>query len=156
MGSEMKLTETPDTVNWPATYYVYIEKKGPFQETAMKAWKEFHENIDELLKQVKITGYTSFYKVKPEMIYRAGATIDAKPAVLPAGYQVTQFQGGKYSRFIMTGPYKNLPEACGKVFEIVEKTKMPVRDDFFIENYVNDPRVTPEEQLITEIQIPTV
>jgi effector-binding domain-containing protein len=30
-----------------------------------------------------------------------------------------------------------------------------VRDDFAIENYMNDPRATPEDQLITHILIPT-
>jgi len=29
------------------------------------------------------------------------------------------------------------------------------REDFFVENYVNDPRTTPEDQLITEILAPT-
>ena len=45
----------------------------------------------------------------------------------------------------------NLPEACGRVFLIVAEKKIPQRDDFCIENYVNDPRTTPEDQLITEI-----
>jgi effector-binding domain-containing protein len=31
-----------------------------------------------------------------------------------------------------------------------------VRDDFAIENYMNDPRVTPEDQLITHILIPVM
>jgi DNA gyrase inhibitor GyrI len=47
-----------------------------------------------------------------------------------------------------------LPEACGKVFEIVQKTKLPVRDGFFLENYVNNPDNTPEDALVTEILIP--
>jgi len=49
-----------------------------------------------------------------------------------------------------------LPEASGRVFEMVEEKKIQMRDDFCIENYANDPRTTPEEQLITEILIPTV
>jgi hypothetical protein len=39
--------------------------------------------------------------------------------------------------------------------EIIAQTKLPVREDFFLENYVNDPRKTPEDQLITEILAPT-
>jgi len=30
-----------------------------------------------------------------------------------------------------------------------------MRDDFCIEHYVTDPRVTPEDQLVTHILIPT-
>ena len=75
---------------------------------------------------------------------------------LPEGLQYFKFNGGKYSRFVVTGPYSNLPEASGRVFQIVAEQKIGVRDDFNIENYVNDPRTTPEDQLITEILIPTV
>ena len=48
-----------------------------------------------------------------------------------------------------------MPEACGRVFEIVAEKKIPMRDDYCVENYTNDPRTTPEEQLVTEILIPT-
>jgi hypothetical protein len=50
-----------------------------------------------------------------------------------------------------------LPEACGRVFDIVAEKKIQLRDDYGIENYANDPRTTPEDQLmITEILVPTV
>ena len=52
---------------------------------------------------------------------------------------------------MLTGSYAQLPEASGRVFEIVAEKKIPVRDDYNIENYLNDPRTTPEDQLITEI-----
>jgi DNA gyrase inhibitor GyrI len=42
------------------------------------------------------------------------------------------------------------------VQEIISEKKLPLRDDYFIENYVNDPKKTPEEQLITEILVPAV
>lgn len=152
----MSLNETPDIVTWPAVHYVFIEKIGPFQETAQKAWEELHKCVPEVSKHYKISGFTSLYKVKPQMLYRAGLLVDRKPETLPTGMRYEQFHGGKYSRFVLTGSYAQLPEACGKVFGIVEKTKLPMRDDFFVENYVNDPKITPEDQLITEILIPTV
>jgi hypothetical protein len=59
-------------------------------------------------------------------------------------------------RFVLTGPYTDLPQASGRAWEIVGEKKVEVRDDFAIENYVNDPSVTPADQLITHIMIPTV
>jgi effector-binding domain-containing protein len=56
----------------------------------------------------------------------------------------------------LTGSYSNLPQASGRVFEIVSEKKIKLRDDYCIEHYVNDPRTTPEEQLVTEILIPTI
>src|SRR5437763_631999 len=38
----------------------------------------------------------------------------------------------------------------------MSEQKIQMRDDFCIENYVNDPKVTPEAELVTQILIPTV
>jgi DNA gyrase inhibitor GyrI len=38
---------------------------------------------------------------------------------------------------------------------MVSDQKIRPRDDFNIENYVNDPRTTPEAELVTQILIPT-
>ena len=152
--SNLQLTEVPEVVNWPETHYVFIERVGPFQNTAPQAWQQMHQLVPRLLEQYKITGYLSLYKVAPQ-IYRAGVALAAAPQDLPEGVAYETFPGGKYSRFVLTGPYSNLPEACGRVFQIVADTKLPVRDDFGIENYVTDPRTTPEEQLVTQILVPT-
>ena len=57
-------------------------------------------------------------------------------------------------KFVLTGSYSNLPQASGRVFEIVAEKKIQLRDDFCIENYTNDPRTTPEDKLVTEILLP--
>ena len=154
-GTALQLSQQPETVTWPETHYVYIEKIGPFQDTAPQAWQELHPLIPAISEQNKITGYTSLYRVEPR-IYRAGVSVESEPKNLPAGMKYLKFKGGKYSRFVLTGPYSNLPEASGRVFQIVAGQKIKMRDDFCIENYVNDPRTTPESELITQILIPTV
>jgi AraC family transcriptional regulator len=62
--------------------------------------------------------------------------------------------GGKYAKFVLTGPYSELPAASGRVWSIVAEKKLSVRDEYAIENYVNDPNVTPEDKLVTEILVP--
>jgi len=153
-GRSLQLTEVPEIVNWAETHYVFIEKVGPFQNTAPQAWQQMHQLVSKVLEQNKITGYMSLYKIDSQ-IYRAGIALAAAPKDLPEGLAYEKFKGGKYSRFVLTGPYSNLPAACCRVFQIVADTKLPVREDFGIENYVSDPRTTPEDQLITEILVPT-
>jgi effector-binding domain-containing protein len=150
----MNLTETPDILTWPETHYIFLEKIGPFQNTAPQAWQNLHLLVPRISEHNQITGYMSLYKVGPQL-YRAGVSVAAAPKNLPEGLEYTSFQGGRYSRFILTGPYSDLPEASCRVAGIVSDTKLPLRDDFYIENYVNDPRTTPEAQLTTEILIPT-
>jgi DNA gyrase inhibitor GyrI len=97
----------------------------------------------------------SLYKAEPK-IYRAGVSVAAEPKSLPENLRYEKFKGGKYSRFVLTGSYANLGQASGRVFEIVAEKKIQMRDDYCIENYTNDPRTTPEDQLVTHILIPTV
>jgi effector-binding domain-containing protein len=150
----MKLTEKPEVATWPETHYVFIEKIGPFQTSAPQAWQALHKLVPEISEPNKITGYMSLYKVGPK-IYRAGVSLAAEPKILPAGLTYEKFKGGKYSRFVLTGPFSDLPEASRRVFEIVSERKIQLRDDYCIENYVTDPRTTPEPELITQILVPT-
>ncbi len=149
----MNLTQEPETVNWPPTHYVFVEKTGPFQETAPQAWQSVHGFVPDLAKKNQITGYVSLYKVGPS-VYRAGFALAAPPVDLPQGLAYEEFPGGKYARFVLTGPYSDLGAASGRVWALVAEKKIPLRDDFAVENYVNDPRVTPEDQLVTQILVP--
>ena len=153
-GEAMNLTEEPQIVIWPKTHYVFVEKVGPFQSSAPQAWQKLHTFVARIAEHNQITGYVSLYKVGP-MIYRAGVSLAAHPAVLPEGLDYTEFRGGKFSCFVLTGPYSDLAKASGRVMKIISETKLPLRDDYFIENYRNDPRTTPEAELITEILVPT-
>lgn len=150
----MNLTEVPEIIQWPETYYVFVEKVGPFMTNAPAAWGEAHGVLAELLKHNRVTGYMSLYKM-PAGIYRAGFALEAPPSELPAGLQYELFQGGKYSKFTLTGPYTQLGPASGRVWELVSSIPIELRDDFAIENYVNDPRTTAAEDLVTEILVPT-
>lgn len=149
----MNLTEQPELVNWPETYYVFVEKVGPFLQNAGAAWQAAHALAPELEKHNRIAGYMSLYKVGPR-IYRAGFALEAPPSEMPIGLDYELFPGGRYNRFTLTGSYSQLPQASSRVFELVEQLAIETRDDFNIENYVNNPRVTPEDQLITQILIP--
>jgi effector-binding domain-containing protein len=152
--SAIKLNLEPTIVNWPETHYVFVERFGPFQNTAQQAWQDLHKLIPAISEHNKITGYMSLYKMEPN-IYRAGVSVASEPKNVPESLKYEKFLGGKYRRFVLTGPYSGLPEASGRVYETVSERKIQLRDDFSIENYVNDPRTTPEDQLITEILVPT-
>ena len=151
----MPLKEKHDKITWSESHYLFIEKRGNFMETAPKAWTEFNQRRSEILVGETPKAFASLYQIKPEMIYRAGVFLSKKPEIIPAGFSYESFEGGPYLRFVLTGSYSQLPEACGKVFEIVRTLNVPMRNSFFIENYVNDPQTTPEAELITEILIPT-
>jgi predicted transcriptional regulator YdeE len=149
----MSLNETPATVQWPETHYVFLERIGPIPQNAPQAWQEFHKFMPDLQARYKVTGAMSLYKMGPE-IYRAGHMLAAPPAELPAGLRYEKFPGGKFVRFTLKGPYAQLGPSTGRVMQLVAEQRLPLRDDFNIENYVTDPGKTPEDELITEILVP--
>ena len=150
----MDLTEVPELVIWPETYYVFIEKVGPFSMSAPEAWGQAHKLLPDLTLHNRVTGYLSVYKVWSKT-YRAGFALEAPPSELPKGLNYEKFDGGRYSKFTLTGPYTQLPQASGRVFELIEEQGIETREDWYIENYVTDPSVTPAEKLQTEILVPT-
>ena len=151
----MSLDEKPEIITWPEMHYVFVERVGPFMQNAGAAWQQAHTLAGALAENNKITGYMALYKMGPK-IYRAGFSIAAPPVKLPEGLQYERFHGGKYVQFELVGPYDQLPQASGRVWAIVGEKKIELRDDFAIENYLNDPKTTPPEKLITHIMIPTI
>jgi predicted transcriptional regulator YdeE len=149
----MKLTESAEIVTWPETHYVFLEKTGPISKNAPLAWQEFLPLVPQLKATTTVTGFLSLYKMEAQL-YRAGASVAAEPAHLPGNLRHERFPGGRYVRFVLTGPYSDLPEATTRVAQIVSERKIPLRDAYHIENYANDPDSTPEENLITEILFP--
>jgi len=150
----MNLTQEPELVQWPETHYVFVEKIGPFSQTAPQAWQELLSHFPAILKKNTITKRFSLYNVNAKT-YRAGVALSAPPVDLPAPLAYELFSGGKYSRLTYTGPYTGLPAASGRAWEIAAEKQIPLRDGFAIENYVNDPQTTPQDQLITEILFPS-
>jgi effector-binding domain-containing protein len=126
---------------------------GPIPANAPQAWNAMHPLVPAIAKNNPVTGYMSLYDMDRQ-IYRAGVSIAAEPKQLPAGVQYEKLAGGKYAKFVLTGPFTLLPEATGRTVERVRELQLPVRRGFNIENYVDDPRVTPEDQLRTEILFP--
>jgi len=160
----MDLTLKPTIVTWSEMHYVFVEKVGSFMEVPRQAWDALNELVPVVSASYKITGYTALYKFKPgkplsqgsiDGIYRAGLTVASRPGKAPKGLKYEKFKGGKYARFVLTGPYTDLPEACGYIFgKYIPEKNIKMRNAWCVENYVNDPKVTPEEKLVTQILIP--
>ena len=88
------------------------------------------------------------------MIYQAGVALAQEPKVLPAGFQHRDIKAGKYACFLLIGPYSHIWMAFDRIFKTLTEKRVTLRPEFCIENYLNDPRVTPEDQLQTQLLVP--
>jgi predicted transcriptional regulator YdeE len=154
MTATINLTHEPETIDFPAAHYVFVERVGNIPANAPQAWKTIQPLAAVLMAQNQITGAAAFYK-PTEGIYRAGFLLAAPPVNLPAELTYEKVSGGKYTRFTLTGPFDYLPEANSRAFGIVAEKKIPLRDDFNIEHYLTDPSTTPADQNVTALLFPT-
>jgi AraC family transcriptional regulator len=155
----VNLTLDFEPVSRPLTHYVFLEKRGPFDEVAPPLWNELAPLIQRLDQQEirEYLGVSGIDKTRPgedAMIYQAGVTLAREPVRLPAGMQHRAIKSGRYARFLLIGPYSQIWPAFDRIFKTFAEKKVALRPEFCIENYLNDPRDTPEDQLQTEILVP--
>jgi len=156
----VNLTPQFDIVQRPATHYVFLEKHGPFAEIAPPTWDEMFRLLFSQIEQKDITSFLGLSGMdktrngEEAMIYEAGVGVNSAPEKTLNGLQYKKIQAGKYARFVLTGPYSQIWIAFNQIFKTLAEGKVELRPEFCIENYLNDPKVTPEDQLKTELLIP--
>ncbi|MGH9562886.1 MAG: GyrI-like domain-containing protein [Terracidiphilus sp.] len=154
MPITVNLTTRPEIVDFPNSHYVFIERVGNIPANAPGAWKAFDKFMPVLMEHNQITAPAGVYALNREAnreIYRAGFLLAAPPVSLPAEIRYERLSGGRYVRFMLTGPFDQLPEATKRAFEIIAEEKISLGDGFNIEQYLTDPSTTPADQNITAI-----
>jgi effector-binding domain-containing protein len=155
MTSTINLTTEPEIVTRPSIHYLYIEKTGDIPANAAGAWHEAEKFAAQIASVGQIVGACALYKCGPD-VYRAGYVLSERPASIPEGLSYEEVPGGRFTKLVLHGPYSQLPQATSRAFQVVAEKQIPLRDGFNIENYVTEPRTTPQEQSITEILFPAV
>lgn len=156
----MNLTSGFEVVTRPVTHYVYLERQGPFAEVAPPAWNDMFPLLGAQVAQSSIVGYLGLSTIdrtklgEEAMIYQAGVAVGAAPTRTLKGLQYRKIESGKYARFVLTGPYTHVWPAFRRIFQTLGESRAALREGFCIEDYVNDPKVTPEEELRTELLVP--
>lgn len=155
----MNLSAEFETVTRPLTHFVFLETQGPFPEVAPPLWDKLLPLVPRLDPEHirEYLGFSGIDKTKvgeDTMIYQAGVALDSEPRKLPDGLRHRAVKSGKYARFVLRGPYAEIWMAFNRIFQTLAERKVELRPEFCIENYINDPRVTPEDQLQTELLVP--
>jgi len=154
MTVTINLSAEPELVTRPAFHYLYIETTGQLPAIAPGTWHAAEKFAGLIGQSNQIVGACALYKCGPD-VYRAGYVVAAKPATVPEGLSYEEEPGGRYAKFVLRGPYSQLGEATSRAFQIAAEKQLRLGEGFNIENYVTDPRTTPQEESITEILFPT-
>eukprot|EP00003_Mantamonas_plastica_P009373 TRINITY_DN1873_c0_g1_i1.p1 TRINITY_DN1873_c0_g1~~TRINITY_DN1873_c0_g1_i1.p1 ORF type:complete len:162 (+),score=56.65 TRINITY_DN1873_c0_g1_i1:253-738(+) len=149
--SEMEVIEREDE------WMVFKFTNGPFDVNAKKAWGAFWQIWGPLGLPTKSISASSMMDESKEgddkYSYRAGAFLESELEEVPEGLEQQKLGGGKFARFVYTGPYDGLGDAYQAVFAAVGSSDVVQRNADGIETYLNSPESTPAEELETEILI---
>lgn len=163
MSMPLKMNLAPEIVIRPDMHYLYVEKKnGAFQDIAQQAWPELMAKLGNAMHPGEVTEYLGLSTIdrssneEETTIYQAGVALPEDPSQKPKGLHYKKLQGGRYAKFLLRGSYTQLWVAFSEIFRSLSASHIQLRDGFCIENYLNDPRMTPEAALLTEILLPIV
>lgn len=157
---KLNLSREPEILDRPVIHYVYHQKTGPFAQSAPLAWAELFPllasqvSLDQSIGLLGLSGVEKDKKGDAAMIYQAGVGLASKPAKLPANLQYRKIEAGKYARFLLKGPYSQIGDAFSQIFRTLSEKAVPLREEFCVEGYLNDPKSTPEAELLTELLVP--
>ncbi|MBY0416052.1 MAG: AraC family transcriptional regulator [Bdellovibrionales bacterium] len=156
----MNLNLKPEIISRPAINLVYVEKSGIFKEVAMPTWYELIPLVDKNIPKDTIREFLGISIMDSQtqdestMYYGAGVVVTEEPKKLPKGLQYKKMLGGAYAKFMLVGPTHQVWDAFDKIFRVLAESKIKLRPGACIENYLSNPELVPENELVTELLVP--
>ena len=147
-------------VERPQTHILCVEKNGLFQEVALPAWYELIPAVDKYVNKDTIQEYLGFSIMnklansEKQMQYLAAVSSKNTNISAPQGLISKKMPGGTYAKFTMVGPTHLVWPAFNLIFQLLTKKNITLRPGACIENYLSNPEVVPENELVTELLVP--
>lgn len=142
------------------SHIVCVEKNGLFPEVALPAWYELIPQVDKHINKSDIEEYLGFSTMnklsnsEKQMQYLAAVSIKNSELAVPQGLTYKKIPGGKYAKFVMIGPTHQVWPAFNLIFQLLTKKNVHLRSGACIENYLSNPELVPENELVTELLVP--
>lgn len=141
---------------------IYAQALGAYDESSKKAW----ERVCGYAKEKHLFGFrTEFIGISfddptvtdsEKLRYNACLTV-SKEVKPEAEIGVMEIPEGKYAIFTHKGPYEQLNSSYNYIYgPWLAESKVELRNEPCLENYLNAPEKTKPEKLLTEIMIPIV
>lgn len=156
----MNLTLAPEFITRSPMHLLYVEKNGIFKEVAMPTWYELIPAVNKGVKKEIITEYLGLSIMNTDssddsdLSYMAAVAVNDVPAKIPTGLHYKKVSGGAYAKFVLVGPTHLVWDAFDKIFQVLADKKVKLRKGPCIENYLSNPEIVPEAELVTELLVP--
>jgi effector-binding domain-containing protein len=124
-------------------------------ETLVEAFKTLYGFLDK--QSIKPAGSAMTIYLSTDdtgFQFQAGVPIAEAPKEAPKGdISVAKSPEGKALKFIHRGSYDSMDSTYEAITNYLDEKKLEAKD-LFVEQYVTDPRSTPEDKLVVEVYVP--
>lgn len=157
---KLNLSEKPEIVLRKKTnVFTYTEEGGPFPEIAPVAWQKFLQimipaNQDVSQSEFLGVSYIESVKQMAKHVYKVALSHPANKEMSFKNLNKETLPEGKYLKFTLTGSYQGVWPAFDRIFKYISENGLELAEGPCLENYINDPNVTPEKDLLTELLVP--
>lgn len=133
---------------------------GPYAESIRAAWRELAPWVGRTGHVTTDTLYLGLCHVAPECtphaVVRYDAAVTVPMHVRDDGYvTVRTVRGGMYASVMHKGPYNSLAWSWSALYwEWLPGSGRTPREAPCVESYLNDPRTTPDNELLTRLYLP--
>ncbi|EQC47529.1 DNA-binding helix-turn-helix protein [Bacteriovorax sp. Seq25_V] len=135
--------------------YGHKAQNDSIKDAAQIAWQEFLQiitTVKEDLSQSEFLGVGDM--VNEECSYSAAISLPSNENAVIPGLEREIIPASKYAKFLLKGPYEGIWYAFDQAFKFINEGDFEIGDAPSLEVYLNDPSITPEAELLTEILIP--
>lgn len=137
------------------TIYSYAASDTSFKEAAQIAWNEFLQIIPTVKEDLTQSEFLGVGEMNSNNCsYKAAISIPTNPQAKIDKLTKEVIPASKYAKFLLKGSYEGVWFAFDKAFKFINESEYEIGSAPSLENYLNDPSVTPESELLTEILIP--
>jgi AraC family transcriptional regulator len=150
---------TPEMCDLPSMRLVFLRHVGPYNEVGatwgkLMMWAGMRGLLGPGMKMIGITHDDP--EVTPPAQVRYDAAVVVTRPVEPQGkFGVMELPAGSYAVFTHRGPYDGLSRTYQQIYgRWLPKSGRQLRDTPAFEEYVNSPRDTKPEDLVTRIHVP--
>ena len=153
----LDLSKVPEIIEREETVILsHVSTGGRFDEIAPPVWEKFLSVLGEGGQDLSRSEFLgiSYVDKDENHHYKAAITVPSDVKITLPQLKQEKLEKSKYAKFLLKGSYDGVWPAFDFAFKKLNEMELELADFPCLENYINDPRETPEDELLTEILIP--
>ena len=163
ISMNLNMHETPELIQRPQmSVFALSTSGGRFDEIAPAVWQDFIKILAAANQDLSESEFLGISEVEPAgnadqpdtFIYKAAVSAPTHKQLIFDDLQQQVLPASKYAKFLLKGSYLGVWPAFDKAFKVINEGPYELSAGVCLENYLNDPSQTAEDELLTEILIP--